>query len=295
MSALPPGVRARIEELVGDIDGASPVSGGCISNGTRVRSSSGDLFVKWSAGEGGLTFEAEAQGLRALCRADSSLLVPQVVHAVDSRDGLHGLLVLEWIEEGPRSPGFDRRLGEGLAELHAHTEAGQRYGFGTDNFIGRLPQRNTWTSTWPDFFASHRLAPQFELARSSGRWHASWDRPAEKLLTDLPDLLPGDPPPALVHGDLWSGNVLCSASGRPVLIDPATYFGDGETDLAMMRLFGGFTEEVFDVYASAAGVKRDAAFSLRQSIYKLYHVVSHLNHFGSSYAGQVESLLSRLG
>lgn len=290
---LPAGVAAAVEQRAGGILSISRVGGGCIAHASRVEAARGAFFLKWAPAPAGLTFEAEAIGLEALGGAPAPLVVPEVLSAVDAQDGQPGHLLMNWIEQGRPGPRFDEELGEGLAALHAATEPAGRYGFARDNFIGRLPQRNDWRDDWPAFFGQMRLEPQIRMARDAGHWRSAWNPLADRLLERLAALLPARPPAALCHGDLWSGNVMASAQGHPVLIDPAVYFGHGETDLAMMTLFGGFSRRAFEAYHAVH--PRSSGHAEREAIYQLYHLLSHLNHFGSSYAGAVERVLRRFG
>jgi fructosamine-3-kinase len=160
-----------------------------------------------------------------------------------------------------------------------------------DNWIGALPQANPWHDHWPTFFREARLRPQIERARASGRWRREWEAPAERLLVRLPDLLPRRPHPALLHGDLWSGNVLPTTEGRTALVDPAAYVGDRETDLAMTELFGCFDPAYYDAYRAAWTV--DPGYPERREIYHLYHLLNHLNLFGDGYALAVARIVRR--
>lgn len=277
---------------VGEVRRIEPVGGGCIANATRLDAERGRFFLKWSGGEAGRTFEAEAAGLRALRDAESPLLIPEGIDVRDA-DGEPGFLLMEWVEPSRKEDGFWTDFGRAFAALHRHTSADGRYGFGRDNFIGRLPQRNDWRERWPDFFRSQRLEPQVALARERGRWQTSWDAPAGRLLDRLDDLLPAEPPASVLHGDLWSGNFLAASDGRAALIDTAAYFGHREADLAMTELFGGFDQRFYDAYRAAWPLEPN--YEERREVYNLYHLVNHLNHFGGSYAGGVERTLRRFG
>jgi fructosamine-3-kinase len=243
----------------------------------------------------GRTLEAEAQGLAALRErldAAGDLQVPSTVGL--SREGDEVILVLEWVERGAWTPAAWSRLGAGLGRLHSSAPPDSRplpYGWQSDNYIGASVQLNRQAGTWPGFFASARIEPQVERARAGGRWRADWDDPLDRLLTELPERLPERPPPSLVHGDLWSGNVLAASDGKPFLIDPAVYIGHGEVDLAMSRLFGGFAREFHDAYH--ARIPRASGWEDRYEIYNLYHLLNHLNLFGESYRSGVEAVLKR--
>ena len=316
MPDLPAPLTARLSDEVGEVRSFQTLGGGCIANAGRLETSSGTFFMKWSDGEAQKTFAPEADGLRALRAAGSTLVIPEVA-AVSGRGEQPGFLVLDWIEEGSRGADYWQGLGEGLAEMHRHTSditgrttnrdhpkpkvqpenrsetARGRYGFDDDNFIGRLPQKNTWHDSWPDFFRDERLAPQVEMARRSRRWRSGWDDPLDHLYSILEDILPAAPEASILHGDLWSGNILATAEGRPSIIDPAVYYGHREADLAMTKLFGGFQQGFYDAYNEAWPI--DDGYEQRREIYNLYHLINHLNHFGSSYAGRVDGILRRFG
>jgi len=244
------------------------------------------MFVKLAASASQPAFAAEADGLRELCQA-RSLRVPEVL--ATGIAGSTAFLALEWIEPGRADEACERRLGEGLAALHS--VSAPRFGWWRDNTIGRTPQANEWSEDWVEFFRERRLRPQLALAARHGL--AALAEPGERLLAALPALLAGHAPRcSLLHGDLWGGNWLSSAAGEPVLVDPAVYYGDRETDLAMTRLFGGFGAAFYRAYESAAPLPAGA--ELRAQLYNLYHVLNHANLFGGGYAREARDLIERL-
>jgi protein-ribulosamine 3-kinase len=293
LGGLPPSVAEAAEGALGPLRGVAPVGGGCIANASRLDTASGPAFLKWGRGDVGAAFEAEAAGLAALRAAASPLLVPEVLAARDAREGDPGFLLLEWVETARPGEGYWDRFGEGLAALHRTTEPEARYGFGLDNRIGRLPQANGWLTSWPEFFRLRRLEPQIELARRGGAWHTAWDALAARLLARLPNLLPASPAASILHGDLWSGNALFTASGQAALVDPAAYYGHREAELAMTELFGGFEGAFYGAYR--AGWPLEPGYEERREVYNLYHLLSHLNHFGGGYASGVGATLRRFG
>ncbi len=274
-------------QLDGAIDSHAAVGGGCIANGGRIEVGDRSYFLKWGPQEVARTFAGEAAGLSALAAAESPLVIPEVEAHAAPAEGRPGFLVLEWINAGREGLNFWENFGQGLAELHRHT--GDRYGFEQDNFIGRLPQTNTWERNWPRFFRAHRLAPQVRMAREQGRWQPEWTQPLDALYRRLSDLLPEAPSPSILHGDLWSGNFMVAAVGTAVLIDPAAYYGHREADLAMSELFGGFDDRFYDAYVSTWPL--EPGYESRRDIYNLYHLINHLNHFGGGYASSVASIL----
>ena len=171
----------------------------------------------------------------------------------------------------------------------AHSPAGHRmkFGFFQDNFIGARPQKNTLCESWISFFRDNRLAPQFSAA---DRYFTAEDRARnQKLLDHLEDFLVEPEYPSLLHGDLWSGNVMCGADGKAMLIDPACYVGHREADLAMTELFGGFPPKFYEAYREAAPLQ--PGYETRRDLYNLYQLLNHLNLFGSAYLQPVLSII----
>ncbi|MDX1683034.1 MAG: fructosamine kinase family protein, partial [Phycisphaeraceae bacterium] len=213
--------------------------------------------------------------------------VPEVLAVTDTH------LVLELIETGSGSDVM-ADLGERLAKLHRHQA--EHYGFEIDNFLGPSPQRNTPTqpaseTSWPQFFYDYRLVPQIQMAEAGGRASAELSRLVAKLENRIEEILAGPAEASLLHGDLWSGNTMVDATGAPVLIDPAVYYGHREADLAMTSLFGGFGRSFYDAYD--ATWPREPGWEQREPLYQAYHVINHLNVFGGGYLSQAEGLLRR--
>jgi fructosamine-3-kinase len=165
-----------------------------------------------------------------------------------------------------------------------------RFGFESDNYIGSTEQPNTWTNTWCEFFGVQRIGFQARLARDRGRIGSQLSKSIDALVGRIQLLLPEPRHPALLHGDLWGGNYLCDSTGNPVLIDPAVYYGHPEADLAMTELFGGFDAAFYRAYRDESPV--DSGYSARRDLYNLYHMLNHLNIFGGSYLGSVQSIVA---
>ena len=286
---IPDSLRETLEtQLDVTIDSVAAVGGGCIANACRVETDGAPFFLKYGDEEVARTFPGEAAGLEALAAADSPLTVPSIRETAPPTDDRPGFLVMEWINSGRKGRRFWERFGEGLAALHRR--AAETYGFDDDNFIGQSPQPNEWMDEWPAFFRSQRLEPQVQMARERGRWQSSWNRPLETLYRRLPELLPETPDASVLHGDLWKGNFMVTAVGEPAIIDPATYYGHREADLAMTELFGGFQDRFYDAYRSAWAL--DPGYETRRDIYNLYHLLNHLNLFGAGYANSVQRTLN---
>lgn len=286
---------AAVEAIREEFGGAkvvsvTPVSGGMINRAARVQISTGwTLFVKWRPDAPAGMFAAEAAGLEELGRETAwAVRVPDVQAFGED------FLLLEWREPcRPRdSEEFTARLAGGLAALHRttlRTGSGRKhrpYGHEIDGYIGALPQKNTpRTTDWPAFYRDCRLLPQIEMARAAGRLTPDRERLLISLLNCLPALLDGMPrESSLLHGDLWSGNFLCSVhdgEDTPYLIDPAVYNGPREMEMAYVELFGGFPPGFIAAYQEHFPL--DEGYARRRPLHQLYHLLNHWNHFGEPY------------
>jgi len=270
-----------------------PVAGGCIHRAWRLELADGRVvFAKTNRAAELPLLAAEVEGLRALARwAPPALQLPQPLALGTAAE--QAVLLLSWLELAGAGKAANAwsALGASLAQLHrASAEAhGGGYGFPADNFIGSAPQRNGWLPAWGPFFVQRRLAPQLALAERSG---AGW-RGAQALLHRAEQRLAGHRcQPALVHGDLWSGNAALLADGGAAIFDPAAYWGDREVDLAMARLFGGFPAPFFAGYQATWPLPPD--WPERLQLYNLYHLLNHANLFGGGYRNQAQALIDRL-
>ena len=260
--------------------------GGGINQAYRIRGQDGrQFFVKLNDARHLPMFTAEMEGLDAIA-ATQTLRVPQPV--AHGTAGTHSFLILEYLEL--KSRGGAALLGEQLAALHCCTSP--RFGFAQDNFIGTTLQPNGWKDDWPDFWREWRLGFQLHLAEQNG--HGSrLQALGEKLLDALPAFFAGyTPQPALLHGDLWSGNHAFLADGAPVIFDPAPYYGDRECDLAMTELFGGYPADFYAAYRATYSL--DASYAVRRELYNLYHILNHATLFGGGYARQAEQMMQKL-
>lgn len=260
------------------------VGGGSINSCYVISGSGHQFFLKLNNINRLSMFEAEAEGLQAMA-ATETIRVPAVI--AYGRCASHSFLVLEYISLSGR--GSDEQLGQQLAAMHRHTQA--HYGWHRDNTIGSTMQCNTPTDHWLEFWREQRLAYQYRLAQNNG--YARSLVGMERLLSSL-DVFFKDyhPVASMLHGDLWSGNYGFAQNGAPVLFDPAFYYGDRETDLAMTELFGGFSQGFYRAYEQAWPL--DDAYQQRKTLYNLYHVLNHVNLFGSGYLGQAQGMLERL-
>ena len=276
------------------IVGSDPVSGGDINRAYRLTLADGmRVFLKTNAGKDVSFFEAEAGGLTAIA-GSGSIGVPRVLGLGTDAD--HGaFLLLEWIDSAKPAGDFWENFGRRLAALHraetADLTPGGRFGFTAGNYIGASPQANMPCERWVDFFRERRLAPQFKMA---ARWFDAADRRRiDRLMERLGDTLEEPERPSLLHGDLWSGNFIVGPDGEAWLIDPASYVGHAEADLAMTELFGGFGSAFYSAYRESAHIR--PGYERRRGLYNLYHMLNHLNLFGASYLGGVRSAIRIYG
>ena len=264
------------------VDRYFAVAGGDICQSYQIISNNQSYFLKCHSLSAAAIFTAEVRGLAAIA-ATNTITTPRVIaHGTFAE---FSYLLLNYYEINNHGDEF--LLGQQLALMHQHGH--HQFGFDNDNFIGLTPQKNTWHSDWADFWISNRLRPQLALAgdRDYGK---SLTTDINQLIKQLPEIL-GDHQPSvsLVHGDLWGGNKGFSDNGEPIIFDPACYYGDREVDIAMSRLFGGFSEDFYrgyyDIWPLPDGYQQ------RQVLYNLYHQLNHLQLFGRGYlAGCLHSL-----
>ena len=247
------------------------------------------FFVKLNRANRLSFFKTEQTGIAALA-STQAISVPQVF-AVGT-DGGRAFLIEAYLPSGKRQPDFFESFGRRLAAMHradstAFVPCG-RFGFTEDNYIGASPQDNTPAAGWISFFREHRLAPQLAMAKN--KLGANDLRAAEWLVEHLEDFLIEPEQPSLLHGDLWGGNYMTGPDGAAWLIDPAAYVGHREADLAMTQLFSGFSPAFYDAYQEAWPLQ--PGYAARRDLYNLYHMLNHLNLFGSAYLPSVRRILA---
>lgn len=264
------------------------IGGGCINSTYSVGDGARRFFVKVNRMSCLAMFEAEADGLREIART-GVIRVPNPV-CTGAADG-SAFLVLEFIDFSSGRTGRAEDMGRRLADMHRVSAS--QYGWRRDNTIGSTPQINTPADNWPEFWRDRRIGRQLALAASNG-YGGPLQRKGERLLARLDGFFVGyDPLPSLLHGDLWGGNYAYSAtSGEPIIFDPAIYYGDRETDLAMTELFGGFPAAFHAAYRES--FPPDSGYSMRKALYNLYHILNHLNMFGEGYLEQAEAGIEKL-
>lgn len=283
-------VAAKISTLTGQpftLQAQTAIGGGCINQAYRLTGTSGDYFVKLNDASRHAMLAAEFAGLQALQQAGAVRVPTPIGHGVI---GPQSYLILEYIALGCGNAQSFVRFGHQLADLHRQTQS--RFGWEIDNTIGATPQHNSWAVNWVDFWVHQRLHPQLERAAQQG-YRGDWLRQGEQLLVNMGVFFAHYQPVAsLLHGDLWAGNYGVDQQGQPVIFDPAVYYGDRETDIAMTELFGGFEKQFYRAYQEVYPL--DVGYSVRKTLYNLYHLLNHLNLFGGGYQAQVSAAIGYL-
>jgi fructosamine-3-kinase len=264
------------------------LGGGCINQAYSVSDGKTQFFVKLNAESRLAMFEAEAAGLEALA-ATAALRVPRPICCGIAASG-ESYLVLEYLQLGAKTTAGMALMGRQLATLHSVKQP--YFGWPQENTLGSTRQPNGRFQDWVGFWRDQRLGFQLDLAATNG-YRGVLQKQGEKLQSKLAQLFGGyQPTPALLHGDLWSGNVGCTSMGEPIIFDPAVYYGDCETDLAMTELFGGFPEQFYAAYRERAPLA--VGYPQRRTLYNLYHILNHLNLFGGTYQAQAERMMTQL-
>jgi fructosamine-3-kinase len=276
-----------IEESTGiKIKSISSLSGGCISNAYKLKDEAGkDYFLKTNSSPKDM-FIKEANGLTELRKADA-VRVPEVF--LCRKD----FLLTEFIAQGTKSAFFFEDFGRRFAQLHKYTSG--KFGFYENNYIGSNPQINipelNEEKNWAEFYFNRRILYQYQLAEKNGYAADELKKGIFYLEKNIDNIIGNSSEsPSLLHGDLWGGNYIVDENGEACLIDPAVYYGHREADLAMTKLFAGFSSEFYSSYNEAFPLTE--GYEYRENIYKLYHVLNHLNLFGRSYYSQAVSLIS---
>jgi fructosamine-3-kinase len=259
-----------------------PLFGGDINEVFLLKCTEGNFVAKINnASKFPGMFAAEAKGL-SLLKTSKSFKTPEIVGAGTIDNSSY--LLMEYIATGLPNKGFWKAFAENLASVHKTTH--KEFGLDHDNYIGSLPQQNDWCDTVSEFYITQRLEPQFKMASDKGFHFKNLERFFKNISEEIPN-----EPPSLIHGDLWNGNFIISEIGEAVLIDPAVAFASREMDIAMMKLFGGFSKEVFSNYNAIFPLSE--GWKQRIPLWQLYYLLVHLNLFGSGYLQQVQSNISK--
>ena len=271
------------------VKSSSPTGGGCINQTSILQLTNGErVFLKYNSHPPADFFAVETKGLNLLAQAVEGPRIPKPLALQNSAKP--SFLILEYIDESSPAHDFSTRFAQSLAGLHRVTHT--RFGLDHDNYIGSTPQKNAQETNGIQFFREQRLQYQQELARKSGKLPLSTDKKLSQLCERLENYLDiSGEKPALLHGDLWSGNYFPDGEQVPCIFDPAVYFGLREADLAMTELFGRLPQRFYDAYHEAFPL--NPGYEERKDLFNLYHLLNHLNLFGGSYLGSVEQVIKR--
>ncbi len=278
-------LQESLERLIGaQLTKALPVSGGDIARAYLLHTSTDRLFCKYLQNSQAYDmFRSERDGLEAI-RANGKIKTPEVHYCAKIETG--AVLIMDYIEARRPSTSDMFTFGAQLASMHK--VGAEDFGWISDNYIGSLTQSNRKHLNWVDFYVEERLEPQLEMAKKKALLTEEELPPREVMKKTLREIA-GEVGPSLLHGDLWAGNYMISAEGVPYLIDPATYFGHSEIDIAMSRLFGGFQDSFYQAYEEV--LPSEGLMDDRIKIYQLYYLLVHLNLFGGSYYSGVKAIL----
>lgn len=277
------------------IEGTRPISGGDINEAYGLTLTDGErIFMKTNTRKNLSIFTAEAVGLTAIART-KAIGTPHILGiGTDEDRGGYSFLLLEFISGKSHSGNYWEDFARQLSDMHrAPTDdwvSEGKYGLDWHNYIGRHSQINTGHDSWTSFFRECRLEPQF---KDAARYFEREDmKKVVRFLDHIDEILVEPEYPSLLHGDLWSGNVITGNDGRAWLIDPAVYVGHAEADIAMTELFGGFPPAFYDAYKEEAPLQ--PGYEHRRDVYNLYHLLNHLNMFGRMYLPEVKRIVGRM-
>ena len=279
-------IKSHFGESV-SIENKSYVGGGDINEACCLYLSNGEkVFKKSNSVKNADFFRAEAVGVNAI--ADTGCIgIPKLIGRGIDEQAKVSFLIMEYVGGINRVADFWETFGHELAAMHlsdtANYTGNSRFGFLEDNYIGATKQINSVRESWITFFRECRLEPQFRMADKY--FDREFRKKSERLLAHISDYMPEPSQPSLLHGDLWSGNYILGNDGKAWLIDPATYVGHAEADLAMTELFGRFPERFYRAYSEINPI--DSSYYDRRNLYNLYHLLNHLNLFGPSYLSAV--------
>lgn len=286
-------LKKRIEDLLFikyskplKISEHSSVAGGSINDSFKIKVNDISYFVKVNdALKYPLMFEKESYGLKLLSK-NSDFKIPEMI--LCNLEDQNAFLVLEYISTGNKTSSYFHLFGKYLAGMHK--KSNEQFGLDQDNYIGSLEQSNNFHKNWIEFFIVERLSKQLQLALDKKFINTAFLRNFEKVFKRLNEIIPVEPP-ALLHGDLWSGNAIATDGNSPCLVDPAIYYGHREMDIAMTKLFGGFDPEFYESYNDEFPMEK--GWQKRIDIHNLYPLLVHVNLFGGGYVNDVSTIIGR--
>lgn len=262
------------------------VGGGDINRSFFVQTGNNEYFIKGNQDVPPHFFKAEAEGLGQI-QETNTIAVPRVHYYDEPEAGEEAIMIMDWIPTGREN--VSEQLGHQLARMHRNTK--NAYGFHSPTFVGELDQPNTWSDSWLTYYRDFRLKGQLDYGHSIGTITGNRYHLLTKLLERLEEWIPHHPSASLLHGDLWGGNWMNGADGNPYLIDPSILYGDHAFELAFTELFGGFSPTFYKAYEDVFPLP--AEYENQKPLYQLFYLLVHLNMFGESYGGSVDSILKR--
>jgi fructosamine-3-kinase len=277
-------IKLKLSEEFGKevlIKSNTPIGGGCISNALKLDTSVGVFFLKWNNNCASDLFLREAESLIELGKVENPFLRIPNVYVVEEEGSIPGFILMEFLLPATSSLTADEDLARGLGIIHKHTN--NNFGFYNNNYCGATQQNNNWNHNWIDFFGIQRLWHIIKLITAERGLPKEHLKIYGKLIGKLPELIPNSSQPVLIHGDLWSGNYMLTVNG-PALIDPAAYYANREMEMAIMTMFGGFSQRFYDAYNEINPLPSN--WIERNKLYQLYHILNHYRLFGGSYKEQ---------
>ncbi|MBV9962236.1 MAG: fructosamine kinase family protein [Parafilimonas sp.] len=268
-----------------NISNYKQVFGGDVNQTFQLQTNIGSFFLKLNDGSLKDMFEKEFAGLQLLHQTQT-IKIPKPILYGEFENQI--FLLTEFIKKGNTSRDFWQTFAQQLASLHQHSD--KEFGLSTNNYIGSLHQQNNFCNTWSEFYATQRIIPLAQLAFKQNKFNKEDLLLAEKLCKRLSNLFP-DEKPALIHGDLWSGNFMSDENGMPVIYDPAVYYGNREMDIAMSLLFGSFNKKFYDEYNKAFPLQPN--WKERVELCQLYPLFVHLVLFDGYYYNSVVNIIKR--
>jgi fructosamine-3-kinase len=287
-SSVKDSLQNSLREIIGQsgtIRDFAAAGGGSINDAYQFSFGDEKYFLKLnSAKEFPGMMQAEAKGLEILSKSEA-LKIPAVILQSEA-DGKQ-FLVLEYLERKSADAVYYYEAGRKLTALHRNSH--EKFGLDHDNYMGSIPQQNKQYGNWNDFFIEQRLEPLLKQSIDARSLPSAIHKNFETLYKKLDGILPKEKP-ALLHGDLWSGNIMNTSRG-PCIYDPAVYYGHREVDISMTKLFGGFDADFYKGYNDEFPLEKE--WESRTDIFNLYPLLVHVLLFGGGYAGDVSKIMRR--
>jgi fructosamine-3-kinase len=268
-----------------DIKSVHPLGGGCINSACKIETKHGPFFLKWNFRGPADLFIREAESLSEFSKSNNEFVTfpePKLSKPIDQSPGY---LLTTYLKPG-RSGNDEEKLGWGLAQLHMVNS--DQFGFQNNNYCGATLQNNEYKSDWISFYINNRIGFLINSINKTRSWTSQDQKLTDQFLLRVPDLLPKNSNPSLIHGDLWSGNYM-NTMAAPALIDPCASYCDREFEMGIMTMFGGFSQRVYDAYNEVYPLPKE--WKERNLIYQLYHVLNHYSLFGGHYKNQALEIM----